>query len=143
MIVKKNRGFTLIELMITVTIISVLAAISISSYQTYIGRAQLTEALNLMTGAKVKYAEFIVMNGRIAQNDEGITILKDVATSKYVKQVYISIEGRLGATISNEANKAIRDTNIALEPVLHGGSVSWKCYYYGPQDYVPSSCKDY
>lgn len=140
---RKNKGFTLIELMITVAIVGVLSSLAISSYTEYIGRAQLVEAMALMSGAKVKYAEFIYQNSRLAENDEGITILDDVATSKYVRQVYISVEGRLGATMSQDTLPDIKDTNLAFEPVITtNGNVLWKCYYYGPSKYVPASCKD-
>lgn len=141
--IKKNNGFTLIELMITVAIVGILSSLAVSSYKQYVGRAQIVEAMALMSGAKVKYAEFIYQNSRLAENDEGITILDDVAKSKYVRQVYISVEGRLGATMSREALSDIVDTNLAMEPVItSNGNILWKCYYYGPSKYAPSSCKD-
>ncbi|MDP3277640.1 MAG: prepilin-type N-terminal cleavage/methylation domain-containing protein [Deltaproteobacteria bacterium] len=44
----KLRGFTLIELMITVTILGVLASIAIVSFTRYTRRARTTEAYNLL-----------------------------------------------------------------------------------------------
>ena len=58
----KEKGFTLIELMIVVAIIGVLAAIAIPMYQNYVAKSQLTVALAELEGAKTQY-ELIVSNG--------------------------------------------------------------------------------
>ena len=55
---KKQQGFTLIELMIVVAIIGILAAIAIPAYQDYTIRAQVSEGLNLTGGAKAAVTEY-------------------------------------------------------------------------------------
>jgi type IV pilus assembly protein PilA len=62
---KTAQGFTLIELMIVVTIVGVLAAVATPVYQNYVARSQVTAGLAEITTARANY-ESAVNEGRDA-----------------------------------------------------------------------------
>jgi len=59
---KTHRGFTLIELLIVVVVVAILAAIAIPSYQDYIRRGRITEAVSALSEARVKMEQFFQDN---------------------------------------------------------------------------------
>jgi type IV pilus assembly protein PilA len=54
---KKQQGFTLIELMIVVAIIAILAAIALPAYQNYVAKSQATSGLADIRGGVTAYEE--------------------------------------------------------------------------------------
>lgn len=59
-----NKGFTLIELMITVAILGVLSAIAIPAYNGYITTAKMSEAHNNLAAIRLAQEEFFLENNR-------------------------------------------------------------------------------
>lgn len=55
--IKRQSGFTLMELMIVVAIVGILAAFAVPSYQDYLIRAKVSEGLNLAEPAKAVVTE--------------------------------------------------------------------------------------
>jgi len=58
------RGFTLIELMITIAIIAVLTAVAFPSYTDYVTRSKLAEAYAHLADLRVKMEQFYLDNRR-------------------------------------------------------------------------------
>jgi type IV pilus assembly protein PilA len=59
----KQKGFTLIELMIVVAVIGVLSAIAVPQYQKYVAKAEVASALATTTGVKTNVEAYSVENG--------------------------------------------------------------------------------
>ena len=60
---KKQQGFTLIELMIVVAVIGVLSAIAIPAYQDYVKKGALGSALATATAMKTPVEQYIADTG--------------------------------------------------------------------------------
>ena len=57
-----NRGFTLIELMITIAILGIIASIALPAYTGYIKTAKLQEAHNNIAALRIAQEEFFLEN---------------------------------------------------------------------------------
>jgi type IV pilus assembly protein PilE len=55
---QRNRGFTLIELMIVVAVVAILSAIAIPAYTGYVTRSKLTEAFSNLSSMSVALQQY-------------------------------------------------------------------------------------
>lgn len=55
---KRNKGFTLVELMIVVAIIAILSAVAIPAYNDYVRRGKIAEAMTNLSGLRVQMEQF-------------------------------------------------------------------------------------
>ncbi len=72
---RQTRGFTLIEVMITVAIIGILAAIALPSYTEYIRRGRLVDATNLLAGGRANMERYFQDNRTYASVVVGATTI--------------------------------------------------------------------
>ena len=121
---KKQKGFTLIELMIVVAIIGVLSAIAVPAYKDYVKKSEGATALatmkSLITSAELWYQE----SGSFKANDKD-DILNNLGVDATTSPL---------GTISIEENKLIftfgdksavdTGTTITYE---RNSSTGWKC----------------
>jgi type IV pilus assembly protein PilE len=68
-----NAGFTLIELMITIVIIAVIAAIAVPNYTDYVTRSKFTEAQGQLSDLRIKMEQYYQDNRRYSTTVGGGT----------------------------------------------------------------------
>jgi len=129
----KQKGFTLIELMIVVAIVGILAAIAIPAYQDYTIRARVTEGLSLASAAKVTVAE----NIQTGQSNRAAGWTPPAATANVQSVTVNSSTGRISIAYTAAAGSAA----LSLTPTIASGSITWICAGT-PFNYLPSNCRN-
>lgn len=150
--IKKSvqRGFTLIELMVTVAIVAILSAVAFPAYQDYVNRAQVAEAFLLMEQVKTAVNEQYATQGDLAyiMTDGGFNVsgVKFPISGKY-STVFTTQGGSIEALMNGPAaSKAFHNSQVLLTPKEDpsgSGTLIWSCSagLSIPQKWLPSSCK--
>lgn len=118
---RKQGGFTLIELMIVIAILAILMAIAVPVYQDYSIRTKNSECVSVVGGAKLAVSEAI-NEGATGFGDTGWTF----SGTEYCESANIdSSTGEITATTRDTGASALEYT---FSPSTDGGgAIDWTC----------------
>lgn len=156
-----QTGVTLIELMIVLVIISILVAIAVPSYQSYVLRSQMTEGFQLAADAKTRIEEYYLVNSALPSNrtQAGMSANATDTIGTYVASVNVT-QGVISVTYKNgNIQPELSSKILSFTPYSNGSSVVWGCGNAGQPNgataipgvgsvsttidnrYLPASCK--
>ncbi len=129
---KVNRGFTLIEILITLTIIGITTAVAVPNYSKYLMRAKINEV--------IKYAKSIqqVYQGYYVLNNDHPTALSQLNFTSYTNTLITNTTYTLAthAITVTLAPTTLDSTMSACQllyiftPTVSNDTLTWSCQLY-------------
>jgi len=142
---RQQSGYTLIELVITLSILAMLATLAMTSYSKYSQRASISTGLALTGPIKLSISAYFMRTGKYPENNAAAGLAAaDTYTNSHVRSIRVNADPVPGTiTISYKGDRAISEGDtLLLIPAADAGSMRWTCTSYTLLNtLLPSNCR--
>ncbi|WP_423161624.1 pilin [Stenotrophomonas geniculata] len=135
---KRQTGFTLIELMIVVAIIAILATVALVAYHDYTVRARVSEVIALIAPSKIAVEESVVEHGNL---DARVCADVPILTVATENAATLSCVGN--GVLNVQTTTLAGTVSLDFTPTLNSdGVLVWACQMRaGTSRHVPAICR--
>ncbi len=156
----RNSGFTLIELMVVVSIIGILASVAMPQYQRYIYRSEVVEALSMAAHVREDVTAYYIETLMFPKDNKQAGVPEaDKLIGNRITGVEVE-NGAIHVTLGNKIAKPLQGKILTFRPAIVDGSpkspIAWLCGYDVSvdgmtgvglnrtslsEDYLPAACR--
>ncbi len=153
----KQKGFTLVEIMVVLVILGILASVAVPAYFGYVVRTNVSNMVAAASSVQTAIAETRqqygnfeqVLPGDVEQSFENLGVEDPTLINPAISEVTFAVEDEdhmaiilCGATLGQGADSEEDTVDIYLTATVYAGGLKWGCMYEGEKpSYVPASCR--
>ena len=144
------RGFSVLELLLAMFIVSILAMVGLPTYQDYRVRTAVTRDFSLVNKAKLAVTEYYTINGKLPTNNQqvGLEEFGDFSDGKFNFKMILGSWGSIDATViliydTQEIRELDGWETLVFYADESNGLLRWDCTRGGsmPNRYRPANCR--